>query len=91
MRPLGWRRVATVGNVTELAEDEGVRTARLLEAQAKAEELFAEIGARGLITAGVSERQASDAIRDLAADMFGTARWWHKHIVRAGPNTAALP
>ncbi|MGO9724352.1 MAG: aldehyde dehydrogenase family protein [Streptosporangiaceae bacterium] len=26
-------------------------------------------------------------IRDLAADMFGVGRWWHKRIVRAGPNT----
>jgi Xaa-Pro aminopeptidase len=73
--------------VTELVEDEDVRTARLLDAQGKAAELFAEIETRGLITPGVGERQASDAIRDLAADMFGTARWWHKRIVRAGPNT----
>ena len=31
--------------------------------------------------------QASDAIRDLAAEMFGVSRHWHKRIVRAGPNT----
>jgi Xaa-Pro aminopeptidase len=83
----GLSRVGTVGTVTELVEDEDVRTARLLDAQAKAAELFAEIETRGLITPGIGERQASDAIRDLAADMFGTARWWHKRIVRAGPNT----
>ena len=29
----------------------------------------------------------SDAIRDLAAEMFGVTRHWHKRIVRAGPNT----
>jgi Xaa-Pro dipeptidase len=78
---------ASVHGVTELVEAEDVRVARLLDAQAKAAELFAEVEARGLIAAGISERQASDAIRDLAADMFGVGRWWHKRIVRAGPNT----
>jgi hypothetical protein len=68
-------------------EDEAVRAARLLDAQAKAEELFAAIQARGLIAAGVREISASNAIRDLAADMFGVDRYWHKRIVRAGPNT----
>jgi len=48
---------------------------------------FAEAGRRQLVTAGVTERGASDAIRDLAADMFGVQRHWHKRIVRAGPNT----
>jgi Xaa-Pro aminopeptidase len=67
--------------------DEDVRATRLLEAQAKAEELFAAISDRGLIVAGLRETQASDAIRDLAADMFGVSRYWHKRIVRAGPNT----
>jgi hypothetical protein len=60
--------------VAELVEDEDTRVARLLDAQAKAAELFAEVQARGLIAAGVGERQASDAIRDLAADMFGIGR-----------------
>ena len=63
------------------------RSARLLDAQAKAAELFADVEARGLIAPGIGERQASDAIRDLAADMFGIGGWWHKRIVRAGPNT----
>jgi Xaa-Pro aminopeptidase len=67
--------------------DEDVRAARLLEAQAKAAELFAAISDRGLIAAGSRETQASDAIRDLAADMFGVSRYWHKRIVRSGPNT----
>jgi hypothetical protein len=35
----------------------------------------------------VTERAASDAIRDLAADLFGIDRHWHKRVVRAGPNT----
>ena len=68
-------------------DDEDVRAARLLDAQDKAAALFAEIGTRGIIRPGVTEVQASDEIRDLAADMFGVDRHWHKRIVRAGPNT----
>ena len=73
--------------MADLVRDEHERTARLLEAQGLAAELFAAVEAGGLIAPGIGERQASDAIRDLAADMFGTDRWWHKRIVRAGPNT----
>lgn len=29
----------------------------------------------------------SDAIRDLANDMFGTTKHWHKRIIRSGPHT----
>lgn len=67
--------------------DEDTRAALLLDAQAKAEQLFTAVEARGIIAPGVGERDASDAIRDLAADMFGVQRFWHKRIVRAGPNT----
>jgi Xaa-Pro aminopeptidase len=73
-----------------IEDDEGVRAAKLIDAQAKAAELFEAIGERGLITPGVTEVAASDAIRDLAADMFGVNRHWHKRIVRAGPNTLQL-
>ena len=68
-------------------DDEDVRAARLLDAQDKAAALFAEIEPRGLLRPGFTEVEASDAIRDLAADMFGVDRHWHKRIVRAGPNT----
>jgi Xaa-Pro aminopeptidase len=73
--------------MTELIDTEDVRTARLLDAQAKAVELFAALADRGVIAPGVSETQASNQIRDLAAEMFGIRRFWHKRIVRAGPNT----
>jgi Xaa-Pro aminopeptidase len=73
--------------MTDVVEDEDARTGRLLEAQSMAAALFAEVETSGLIVPGASERQASDAVRDLAADMFGISRWWHKRIVRAGPNT----
>ena len=67
--------------------DEDIRAERLLDAQDKAAALFAEIETRGIIRPGVTEVQVSDEIRDLAADMFGVERHWHKRIVRAGPNT----
>jgi Xaa-Pro aminopeptidase len=73
--------------VSEFIDDEATRAAKLLDAQAKAVELFAAVERRAVIAAGVTEVQASDAIRDLAAEMFGVSRHWHKRIVRAGPNT----
>jgi Xaa-Pro aminopeptidase len=72
--------------VTDVISEAG-RVERLIQAQAMAEQLFAEIEVRGLIAPGITERAASDAIRDLAADLFGITRFWHKRIVRAGPNT----
>jgi Xaa-Pro aminopeptidase len=70
-----------------MPEDEDVRATRLLDAQAKAAELFAAVEERGLVAPGVREIEASNAIRDLAADMYGVSRHWHKRIVRAGVNT----
>ncbi|RDH77242.1 aminopeptidase P family protein [Mycolicibacterium moriokaense] len=67
--------------------DEDLRAERLLDAQNKAQLLFAEIERSGMIRAGVGERQLSDEIRDLAAAQFGVSRHWHKRIVRAGENT----
>lgn len=67
--------------------DESERATRLLDAQTKAVALFDETQRRGLIAAGRREREVSDAIRDLAHEMFGVDRFWHKRIVRAGPNT----
>jgi len=65
-----------------LVEDEGVRSARLLDAQAKAADLFAAIEPRGIIAPGVRETDASDAIRDLAADMF------FEELLDLGPGSA---
>lgn len=67
--------------------DEPTRVAGLLDAEAKAVELFAEVEARGLIAPGRAERAVSDAVRDLAGELFGVKRYWHKRIVRSGPNT----
>jgi Xaa-Pro aminopeptidase len=67
------------------AEDQRVR--RLLDAQANAVGLFDEVLARGIIAAGQGEQAVSDQIRDLANEMFGPTRHWHKRIVRSGPHT----
>lgn len=67
--------------------DDATRVAHLIAAQDKAVALFDEVLARDIVRAGVSERDASDAVRDLAVEMFGAKRHWHKRIVRAGPNT----
>ena len=56
-------------------------------AQRKAERLFHEVEARGLIRAGISESQLNQEIYDLAREMYGISTYWHKRIVRAGPNT----
>ncbi len=66
--------------------DEAQRVAKLRHAQWKATELFAAIEAAEIVRPGVSERAASDAIRDLAAAQLGVERHWHKRVVRAGPN-----
>ncbi|MEU8775588.1 M24 family metallopeptidase [Streptomyces sp. NPDC048606] len=67
--------------------DERSRVQGLIEAQAKAERLFVEVEARELIVPGSGEREISDRIRDLANEMFGTTKHWHKRIVRSGPHT----
>lgn len=66
-----------------------MRAARLLDAQDKAAELFVAIDERGLIRPGVGERQVTDEIRDLAAEILGVTRHWHKRIVHGGENTLA--
>ena len=66
---------------------EETRAAELLEAQNKASKLFREVEGRGLIRAGVSEAELNEAIYELAAEMYGISKYWHKRIVRAGRNT----
>jgi Xaa-Pro aminopeptidase len=63
------------------------RVAALRDAEAKAVRLFDEVVSRGLVVPGKGERALSDEIRDLAGELFGVRRFWHKRIVRAGPNT----
>src|ERR1700744_1959474 len=66
---------------------EDQRIAELRTAQDKAERLFHEVEARGLIRAGITEGQLNQEIYDLARQMYGISTYWHKRIVRAGANT----
>jgi Xaa-Pro dipeptidase len=59
----------------------------LLEAQNKAEALFAAIVDGGLIQPGKLESELTDDIHKFASERFGVRRHWHKRIVRAGSNT----
>jgi Xaa-Pro dipeptidase len=59
----------------------------LLDAQRKAEELFAAIVADGLIAPGKLESELTSEIHAMAHSRFGVRRHWHKRIARAGPNT----
>jgi Xaa-Pro dipeptidase len=59
----------------------------LLNAQRRAEALFAAVVGSGMIRAGRLETELSDEIFQLAQRRFGVRRHWHKRIVRSGPNT----
>src|SRR5262249_2053673 len=66
---------------------EDVRVVSLLDAQRKAEKLFAEITVQGVIRAGKFETEINADIYALAERMYGITEYWHKRIVRAGENT----
>lgn len=59
----------------------------LRDAETKAGLLFAEVEARGLIRPGKTEKELNTEVYDLAHAMYGIRKYWHKRIVRAGPNT----
>ena len=61
----------------------------MLEAQGKAQALFAAIESHNLIRPGVAETEINEDIYALAHKMYGITRYWHKRIVRAGQNTLA--
>lgn len=61
--------------------------AKLIEAEQKALQLFKAIEDRGLIKNGKSEQQLNTEIFNLAFELFGIEKYWHKRIVRAGTNT----
>jgi Xaa-Pro aminopeptidase len=62
-------------------------TEGLLQAQDHAETLFKAIEDRNLIRSGLFETEINQAIYDLAFELFGISKYWHKRIVRAGTNT----
>ena len=59
----------------------------LLDAEHKAFSLFKIAEERGYIKAGISERELNNQLYDLAFELFGIRKYWHKRIVRAGENT----
>jgi len=59
----------------------------LIAAQNKAQALFDEVVAGGMIQPGKLESELSDEIHALAQSRFGLRRHWHKRIARSGPNT----
>jgi Xaa-Pro dipeptidase len=59
----------------------------LLEAQNKARQLLKQIEERKLLKIGSTEREVTDQIYDLALDLYGTKKHWHKRIVRTGANS----
>ncbi len=60
---------------------------KLISAEAKASQLFSEIESRKLVQAGKSEKELNDEVYQLAYELFGIKKYWHKRIVRAGANT----
>ena len=60
---------------------------KLQEAEAKAKQLFSEIEARDIIAPGKTEKEINTEVYNLAIELFGIDKYWHKRIVRAGANT----
>ena len=60
---------------------------RLREAEEKAALLFQTIENNGLIRSGITEKQLNTEIYQLAEEILGVKKYWHKRIVRAGKNT----
>src|ERR1700722_14432197 len=68
-------------------ESEKRRAEELLEAQSKAEQLFREGEARGLIRSAINENTLNADIYALAKAMYGITTYLPERIARAGKNT----
>lgn len=58
-------------------------------AQNHAHTLFNAVEASGILSTGVSEAEISQKAYELAEELFGIKKYWHKRVVRAGKNTLA--
>lgn len=56
-------------------------------AEKNADILFKEAERRNYIVAGQTEKELNTKIFNLAEELFGIKKYWHKRIVRAGANT----
>lgn len=63
------------------------RHSSLRHAQRKAEALFRAVEEKGILRSGITEKQINREVYELAFQMFGIKKYWHKRIVRAGRNT----
>ncbi|MEP6627034.1 MAG: M24 family metallopeptidase [Ginsengibacter sp.] len=61
--------------------------AALIEAEKKAQILFRTAEQRKLIISGKTECSLNKQMFDLAEELFGIKKFWHKRIIRSGPNT----
>ena len=59
----------------------------LVEAERKAQQLFNKIENKHILIPGNSENKINELIFELAFNMFGIEKYWHKRIVRCGKNT----
>lgn len=59
----------------------------LVRAQKMASKLFCALEERFIIRPGRYEKEINTDIYNLARELFGIEKYWHKRIVRAGPNT----
>ncbi|MGZ3778521.1 MAG: M24 family metallopeptidase [Mucilaginibacter sp.] len=60
---------------------------KLALAEKKAKELFDMVEGLGLIVPGKSESELAAEVVEIARKHFGIEKFWHKKIVRTGPNT----
>lgn len=60
---------------------------KLIEAEQLAVKLITEAKQRNFFTGGQSEKELNVKLYDLAFELFGIKKFWHKRIVRAGVNT----
>jgi Xaa-Pro aminopeptidase len=60
---------------------------KLMEAEQKAAQLFKATEDLNLIVPGKSERQLNEEIFELAREILGIDKYWHKRIIRSGANT----
>ncbi|WP_044400047.1 M24 family metallopeptidase [Lacinutrix sp. Hel_I_90] len=63
------------------------RIINLIEAERKANILFEEIENRHLIIGEKTEHELNKEVFNLAYELFGIKKFWHKRIVRSGKNT----
>lgn len=59
----------------------------LIQAEQKADQLFSALEERNLIEPEITEKELNRRVYNLAFELFGIKKYWHKRIVRAGSNT----